>query len=557
MTHRRSPMCHPFSFRHGLLAYTLLIIGLTGCHTADTTSDQPPVATVGSTSISRDSFDRLLDLSRQPRPFEAGTDSSGRPSSEEILTELVKETVLMHELEARGLSVGSGDSPRDVLATDLRKGINPTHTDLTSWFEANRHLFVRKAQLRFLNVPFDPESEQGAKEPPSVADFFALCDVADKGAQGTRRWGDIGWLQAGHAPWWPRTQWNSAAVGNLRRHHWPVGQHRLVRSMHFRPQAHYSFNQVVDKATHSMAEENIRSEIRRILIRRARTTSIDVLDDTLEFVFDPFSIARTEPGPAVEALDSSFGNSEEMEFIDGGEYTTGSTAAEIDERVTICKQFVEPALGDGSCARWKYEDEIQRQVTIKPFFMDREEVKWEDYQVFVEAARHRPLPQHWSGTPGFPVANVSREDAQSYCRWRGKRLPTADEWEFAARGVERRRYPWGNDSPDGTRANFCDTNCPKVWQNTDHDDGFPGPSPVGSFPAGATPEGLLDMGGNIREWTATVKGDRSDVKGGGFFNAIDDMIAADVRRNLSEVRDPTIGFRCAQDAPASITAGGK
>lgn len=326
--------------------------------------------------------------------------------------------------------------------------------------------------------------------------------------------------------------------------------------MHFRPQAQYSFEQVISQATQSMVEEEIRLEIRRILIRRAQTTPIVILDETLDFEFDPVSIARTEPGPAVETLDVSFSANEQTARIEGGVFTTGSTDAEIDERVSICRQYVEPALGEGSCARWKYEDEVQRRVTVESFLMDRTEVSWEEYQTFVEATRHRPLPQHWSGTPGFPVANVSREDAQSYCRWRGKRLPTADEWEFAARGVEGHRYPWGNESPDGTRANFCDTNCPKVWRNTDHDDGFPGPSPIGSFPAGATPEGLLDMGGNIREWTATVTGDRADVKGGGFFNAIDDMIAADVRRNLSEVRDPTIGFRCALDSPQSEAVGG-
>lgn len=528
------------------MAGTFVVLGLTGCDTSDRATDQAIVATVGPDSISKESFDLLSNLSQHPRPFEyIGTDSD-LPTPKDILAELVKEALLIQELEARGLSAGAGTSPRDALAEALGRRLDPTIDDLEGWFEAKKPRFTRKTQLRFLNVSLPPDNGNKGGE-PATEDFFALCETADNAAGGTRRWGDIGWLQAGHAPWWPRTQWTPEAVGTTRRHDWPDGQRSLSRAMHFRPPGRYSFNQVVDHCRHLIIAGDIQAEIRHILLQRARTTQIVIVDQTLNIDLDPASIARTEPGPALETLDPSLDRTAGMEWIDGGTFTTGSTDAEIDERVQICRRYVEPALGEGSCARWKYEDEIQRRVTVESFFMDRTEVSWEDYQVFVEAARHRPLPRDWSGKPGLPVANVSQEDAHAYCRWLGKRLPTADEWEFAARGVEGHRYPWGNDSPDGTRANFCDANCPKAWHNFDHDDGFAGPAPVGSFPAGATPEGLLDMGGNIREWTATIDGDRADVKGGGFFNAIDDLIAADVRRNRFEVRDPTIGFRCVQD----------
>ena len=556
MTGRRHQASRSRIFRSGVLAGALAALGLIGCDVSDRDTDQPIVATVGSSSISKESFDRLSDLSRHTRPFDSSGDEFDLPTPRDILAELVKEVLLIQELETRGLSADGRKSPRDVLAADLGRGLDPTTADLERWFEANKLRFSRKAQLRFLNVTLPLENEHKAGD-TSTGNFFALCEAADSAAAGTLQWGDIGWLQTGHAPWWPRTQWTPAAVGTTRLIDWPDGRRHLTRAMHFRPPAQFLFEQVVNHCRRGITTEAVQAEIRRILLRRAQGTSIVIVDERLDFELDPVSIVRTEPGPALETLDPALGDATTMVRIAGGAFTTGSTDAEIDERVRICRQYVEPALGEGSCARWNYEDEIQRRVTVESFFMDRTEVSWEDYQVFVEATRHRPLPEFWSGEPSFPVAHVSMEDAQSYCRWRGKRLPTAYEWEFAARGVEGRRYPWGNDSPDGTRANFCDINCPKPWHNFDHDDGFAGPAPIGSFPAGATPEGLLDMGGNLREWTATIEGEKADVKGGGFFNAIDDLIAADVRRNRLEVRDPTVGFRCVRDPQAHEPSGGQ
>ncbi len=535
----------------------LVVLGLTGCGPSEHPTDEPIVATVGSTSISRESFDLLLNLSRQSGPFGDTGSEPIPPTPKDILAELVKEILLKHEVAQRGLEIEPGVSARDALVADIAGRTQPTTEEQRWFFDEHPHLFTRKAQMRFLHVRA-PQAAMELSTELSVAEFSAICDEANAQESGRRQWGDIGWLQAGHARWWRKPGRKPKAARSTIEQVDSQGRQHLYRAMHFRPQARYSFHQVVGHCRHLINAGDIQAEIRRILLRRARTTPITIIDETLDFDLDPFSIARTEPGPALETLDPPSGPSaESMARIAGGAFTTGSTDKEIDERVDICKQYVEPALGEGSCARWKYEDEVQRRVTVKPFFMDRTEVRWEDYLLFVEAVRHRPLPELWSGEPGFPVANVSLEDAQAYCRWRGKRLPTADEWEFAARGVEGRRYPWGNESPDGTRANFCDTNCPKAWHNFDHDDGFAGPAPVGSFPAGATPDGLLDMGGNIREWTATTDGDLADVKGGGFYNAIDDMIAADVRHNHIETRDPTIGFRCVLDPQPTAQSKGQ
>jgi len=102
-----------------------------------------------------------------------------------------------------------------------------------------------------------------------------------------------------------------------------------------------------------------------------------------------------------------------------------------------------------------------------------------------------------------PVVCVDWFQAHSYCEWAGGRLPTEAEWEYAARGLERLIFPWG-DIFDGTRLNYCDANCDFDWALTDDtfDDGYTYTAPVGRFPAGASWCGALDMAGNVHEWVA-------------------------------------------------------
>lgn len=94
------------------------------------------------------------------------------------------------------------------------------------------------------------------------------------------------------------------------------------------------------------------------------------------------------------------------------------------------------------------------------------------------------------GPENYPAAELSWHGALAYCRWRGKRLPSEAEWEKAARGTDGRRYPWGNQPPTSELAFFG---------------GFFGETvPVGRYPKGASPYGVLDMAGQVWEWTRSL-----------------------------------------------------
>ena len=112
-----------------------------------------------------------------------------------------------------------------------------------------------------------------------------------------------------------------------------------------------------------------------------------------------------------------------------------------------------------------------------------------------------------------PAPNISWYDCIAYTNWLTERydlpftLPSEAEWEYAARGDDGRVYPWGSQEPDGTRANYADSRFDRYFPGTEQslvhhgvDDGFAITSPVGSFPAGRSPFGALDMAGNLTEW---------------------------------------------------------
>ncbi len=141
-------------------------------------------------------------------------------------------------------------------------------------------------------------------------------------------------------------------------------------------------------------------------------------------------------------------------------------------------------------------------VEVAPFAIARCPVTNGEFIEFVRAGGD--APHYWSERdgvwgerrfdrwaplePGLPVVHVGWHEAQAYCRWAGRRLPTEVEWEFAAGGAEKRRYPWGEPAPSPERANFHGA----------------GRVPVGAFAPGDTPEGCRQMMGNVWEWTEST-----------------------------------------------------
>jgi len=202
---------------------------------------------------------------------------------------------------------------------------------------------------------------------------------------------------------------------------------------------------------------------------------------------------------------------------------------------------------------YQNDEKPSHKVTLKAFFIDINEVTFAEYLKCPGC--HRPrfgkaAGKNWPKMqPNWPVVGINWEDADKYCRWKKKRLPTEAEWEKAARGNSGNPYPWG-DELDCRHANYV--KC-----------GIGHPVDVGSYPPGRSPYGALDMAGNAQEWVADwydpmyyknapnadppgpATGTKKVLRGGSFDYASQALRTSYRYADYSKNDDTSYGFRCA------------
>jgi formylglycine-generating enzyme required for sulfatase activity len=251
-----------------------------------------------------------------------------------------------------------------------------------------------------------------------------------------------------------------------------------------------------------------------------------------------------------------------MVYVPAGEFEMGSDEEEVDFALQLCREY------DTNCRRQYFSvEQPAHTVVLDGFWMDKTEVTYSQYSQCESAGACDEL-----GCPGerlledgeYPAVCMIWDQAAAYCEWVEARLPTEAEWEYAARGPDGRRYPWGDEFNEMV-LNYCDADCTLGKRDEAFDDGYARSAPVGSYPSGASWVGALDLAGNVWELVADWYGEYSAgpqtnpagpssgyrrVARGGSWHTSPDHIRSALRTNLG-IDDYVdhAGFRCVQSIP--------
>lgn len=235
-------------------------------------------------------------------------------------------------------------------------------------------------------------------------------------------------------------------------------------------------------------------------------------------------------------------SSSEMAFFPEGEFEMGSPEEE-----------------------GKSNEHPRHKVYLDAFYLDKYEVTFKNFEEYLANNRkqHPTITGWWDRKPrpgmvNRPIFGLQWKRCKKYCEWKNKRLPTEAEWERAAKGIEGRKYPWGNDPPNAHRANFG--NCCFIKKGE-------ALSAVGSLDQGKTPDEMVfDLGGNVAEWVydwydkkyyskSPYKNPKGPEKGkyhvirGGAWNSLPMYLRSSSRYGENDGKDYYgIGCRCAKSA---------
>jgi len=288
--------------------------------------------------------------------------------------------------------------------------------------------------------------------------------------------------------------------------------------------------------------------IDRLLAQMREWSSVTLASLSAEWKFLPQQMIEIPP------TDSTTATPPGMVRVPAGEFLFKVTGIEIEGDDWI-----------GLDVQYPWENSPRRgharKMSVKAFDMDKYPVTNADYKKFLEAAGYRPADDHnflrdWTdgkpraGWENKPVTWVSLEDARAYAKWAGKRLPHEWEWQYAAQGPDERLYPWGNQ--------WDEQAVPQPYQGRD----LPGPAGVDDHPRGASPFGVMDLVGNVWQWTDEFVDEHTRaaiVRGGSYYQPQGSMWYFPQAYKLTEHgkyllmapskdRAGTIGFRCVRDA---------